>query len=136
VQSVHLRRAALASVPVVAIALGVLLIRGTNRPAHRPKPVPSRTVPGFNEVSFRVTGPMAGPAAATPTRCALLAATDSQQHRGLMNRHDLGGYDAMIFQFGRPTTVPFYMKDTLIPGLLTHHQNLFRMLGCSGRPWR
>lgn len=32
-----------------------------------------------------------------------------------MNRTDLAGYDGMLFQFGQPTTVEFYMKNTLIP---------------------
>jgi uncharacterized protein len=100
---------------VLAIALGVLLIRHGGRTARPPKAVlPSRVVPGFGEVGFKVTGPGALPAA-TRTHCALLATTDAQRARGLMNRHDLAGYDAMIFQFSRPTTVPFYMKDTLIP---------------------
>jgi len=32
-----------------------------------------------------------------------------------MNRTNLAGYDGMLFQFSAPTTVDFYMKDTLIP---------------------
>ena len=32
-----------------------------------------------------------------------------------MDRRDLGGYQAMIFEFSDGTTTGFYMKDTLIP---------------------
>ena len=46
---------------------------------------------------------------------ALLALTVPEQEQGLMNRTNLAGYDGMVFQFPAPTTVEFYMKDTLIP---------------------
>jgi uncharacterized membrane protein (UPF0127 family) len=113
----QLRRCAFA---ILALSLGVLVIRGADRPKN-PKLVPpggvipSRTVPGFGEVGFKVAGPALATALTSRTRCALLASTTVQQQRGLMNRHDLGGYDGMIFRFDSPTTVGFYMKDTLIP---------------------
>jgi uncharacterized protein len=44
-----------------------------------------------------------------------LAITDAEQQRGLMNRTTLGPSDGMAFLFGAPTTVGFWMKDTLIP---------------------
>jgi uncharacterized membrane protein (UPF0127 family) len=97
---------------IVAISLGVFVIRGGQRTAD---PKVSRAVPGFGEVAFKVTGPTVSAAMATKSQCALLATTPAQQQTGLMNRHDLAGYDGMIFQFKRPTTVAFYMKDTLIP---------------------
>jgi uncharacterized membrane protein (UPF0127 family) len=45
----------------------------------------------------------------------MLATTDAQRGEGLMHRHDLGGYQGMIFEFPAPTTSGFYMKDTVIP---------------------
>jgi uncharacterized membrane protein (UPF0127 family) len=47
--------------------------------------------------------------------CALLANTEPERERGLMNRRDLGGYDGMIFGFPHADRVGFYMKDTVIP---------------------
>ena len=63
---------------------------------------------GFGEIAFRIEG--------TPAqRCALLAETDAQQSRGLMNRTDLAGYDGMLFVFASNTTSEFWMKDTIMP---------------------
>jgi uncharacterized membrane protein (UPF0127 family) len=70
---------------------------------------PSR-VSGFDQVAFSVSA-KGGPAS---RHCGLLALTQAQHDRGLMNRTDLAGYDAMLFQFSAPTTTQFYMKDTLI----------------------
>jgi uncharacterized membrane protein (UPF0127 family) len=47
--------------------------------------------------------------------CALLADTTVLQERGMMGRRDLGGYDAMVFQFASNTTVSFYNKNVPIP---------------------
>jgi uncharacterized membrane protein (UPF0127 family) len=47
--------------------------------------------------------------------CALLADTPALQERGMMGRQDLGGYDAMVFQFPAETTVSFYNKNVPIP---------------------
>ncbi len=105
---------------VLALALTTFLIRGANRPEDpRLLPagssIPSRRMPGFGEIGFTVGGPGPVPAEGRHTYCGLLAATTAQRQKGLMNRHDLAGYDAMVFRFDRPTTVAFYMKDTLIP---------------------
>lgn len=89
---------------VLGLGVAVFVVRGADRTAP-PRLV--RNVPGFSQIAFRV--------GSSPPRCALLALTTEQQNRGLMNRHDLGGYDGMIFQFPQPTTTQFYMKDTLIP---------------------
>jgi uncharacterized membrane protein (UPF0127 family) len=115
-----IRQVAGAAWVVLAIGLVVFLIRGANRPAN-PKlippggVIPSRVVRDFGEVAFKVSGPtVPGPLAAR-RHCALLASTPAQQQKGLMNRHDLAGYEGMIFQFEELTTVPFFMRDTLIP---------------------
>jgi uncharacterized protein len=115
-----LRWVARAAWVVLAIGVAVFVIRGANRPAD-PKlippgaVIPSRAVKGFGEVAFKVSGPAVPGPVATGQHCALLATTPAQQQKGLMNRHDLGGYEGMIFRFDRPATVAFFMKDTLIP---------------------
>ena len=70
---------------------------------------PSR-VAGFDQIGFSVRAADGK----TSRHCALLALSTAQQNQGLMNRQDLAGYDGMLFEFSQPTTVPFYMKDTLI----------------------
>jgi len=47
--------------------------------------------------------------------CILLALTEAQRERGLMDVTDLGGYDGMLFRFDAPTTVAFYMFQTRLP---------------------
>jgi uncharacterized membrane protein (UPF0127 family) len=99
------------------------LARGANKPPDpslKPAggPVTLHRTPfgNFGEVAFRVEGgPSSSAAQAAAVRCALLAATVDQQERGLMGRTDIGGYDAMLFQFGADTDVSFYMKDTPLP---------------------
>lgn len=68
-------------------------------------------LPGFGEVAYRVERD----GRTATAGCALLAVTEAQQNRGLMNVRDLKGYDGMIFQFASDTTVGFYMKDTPMP---------------------
>ena len=44
-----------------------------------------------------------------------LAVTADEQQRGLMGRTSLAPASGMAFLFGAPTTVAFWMKDTIIP---------------------
>jgi uncharacterized membrane protein (UPF0127 family) len=44
-----------------------------------------------------------------------LARTPAQHALGLMNRRTLAPRSGMVFEFTRPTTSAFWMKDTLIP---------------------
>ncbi|HVC51302.1 MAG TPA: DUF192 domain-containing protein [Stellaceae bacterium] len=44
-----------------------------------------------------------------------LATTPAQQAQGLMFRRSLAPDAGMLFDFGTPTTVSFWMKNTLIP---------------------
>ncbi|MDQ6613982.1 MAG: DUF192 domain-containing protein [Actinomycetota bacterium] len=102
-----------AAVAVLVVSVAVFVIRGADTTA-RPKvdtngARPSR-VTGFDQIRFAVRAANG----ATSRHCALLALTQAQQDRGLMNRRDLAGYDGMVFQFVDPTTTQFYMKDTLI----------------------
>ncbi len=95
------------------LAVVVILALGANQPAD-PYLVDERApapVEGFGQIAFRVEG--AGGSAAE--HCALLAETAEQRSRGLMNRTDLAGHDAMIFRFEEDTTGAFWMKDTPLP---------------------
>lgn len=119
---------------VLLLAVGVFLVRGADR-AVRPKlipaggPIPSHTVPGFSEVGFIIGGPKIPPDQAKLKHCALLANSEAQREKGLMNRRDLGGYEGMVFQFPGPTMTPFYMKDTLIPLSLAFYSPAGKWLG-------
>ncbi len=44
-----------------------------------------------------------------------VARTDEQRQRGLMHRRSLARDAGMIFQYPRPSTGAFWMKNTLIP---------------------
>jgi uncharacterized membrane protein (UPF0127 family) len=104
-----------------------LVVRGANRPDDPELSPPSTAARdtggqdssgpdrapfgGFDEIAFRIT-----PAGAdASTWCALLADRLEERSRGLMNREDLGGYDAMVFRFESPSTAEFTMQDTRIP---------------------
>lgn len=112
------RRAAKVALFVLVVAAGaVFLSRGADRPADPTLlPAAGRTpVEGFGEIGFRIDEeglPAAEPAA---ERCALLARTDGQRSRGLMERRDLSGYDGMIFEFPSETTGSFWMRNTPMP---------------------
>ena len=105
---------------MLVLSVGSFVIRGADRP-RKPKllpanaSVPSAIVPGFDEVSFSILHPTSATGAAHPAHCALLARTEVRREQGLMNRKDLAGYEAMVFQWQVPTGAQFYMKDTLIP---------------------
>lgn len=70
---------------------------------------------GFGEVAVTVEAP--GADGATRDYCLLLAETQEQRQRGLMDVTDpqLGGYDGMLFRFESEVEVGFWMKDTPMP---------------------
>jgi uncharacterized membrane protein (UPF0127 family) len=98
------------------LAAAALMGRGGARSVTSTSVVPATTapsgrgIPGFGSVSFTVASP-----AGSRTFCGALAATPSQQARGLMQRNDLGGLDAMVFRFDADTTTTFYMRNTPLP---------------------
>ena len=51
----------------------------------------------------------------TREACVLVADTEPQRERGLMDVDGLGGYDGMLFRFPEPTQASFYMFHTRIP---------------------
>ncbi len=90
---------------------------GSTEPAPTGPTTTRVSVAGFGEVSFRIDGTdvVFGQGSLQAARCALLAETAQQQTRGLMERTDMGGYDAMIFKFADITTGAFHMKNTPMP---------------------
>lgn len=74
----------------------------------------TRTVlPGFEQVTIRVTAPDG----TVRTWCLLLARTEAQRERGLMEVADpaLGGHAGMLFTFDQDVLVGFWMRDTVLP---------------------
>jgi uncharacterized membrane protein (UPF0127 family) len=69
------------------------------------------TPSGFAAVSLRVT---AADGSAHES-CVLVAITDAERARGLMDVDSLGGYDGMLFRFAAPTAAQFYMFHTRLP---------------------
>jgi len=47
--------------------------------------------------------------------CVLVAESDADRARGLMEVDSLGGYDGMLFRFGAPTKSQFFMFHTRLP---------------------
>ena len=97
---------------VLALSLLSFLVRGADNPSD-PKLVSAdrRPMAGFEEVPFRVTLPDGKDL----DWCALLAATEAAREQGLMDQHDLRGFDAMLFRFDLPSTTAFYMFQTPLP---------------------
>jgi uncharacterized membrane protein (UPF0127 family) len=89
----------------------VFLAVGANGPKD-PELTPRAGVEGFGSVALTVEH-----GAVTDNWCALLAATDAQRETGMMGRHDLGGYDAMVFAWPTPvdnSQVYFYNRKVPI----------------------
>jgi uncharacterized membrane protein (UPF0127 family) len=61
----------------------------------------------FTEIAFRISG--------GKRHCALLADSEPERQRGLMQRKDLAGYDGMIFRFDADADEAFYMRNTPLP---------------------
>jgi uncharacterized membrane protein (UPF0127 family) len=96
-------------VGVAAIVTIVLLVRRDNSSSSATTRTP---LDGFGETRVSVDAPTG-----TLAWCMLLAETDAQHNRGLMQVTDptLGGYDGMLFRFGDDVTDKFYMRNTPMP---------------------
>ena len=68
---------------------------------------------GFSQIGVTVTSSTGD----TSQRCMLLASSEEQRERGLMEVTDrsLGGHDGMLFVFPQDSTVGFWMYDTPMP---------------------
>jgi len=97
---------------VLSVAFLAFVVRGGSSPADPFLEVQERRpLEGFEEVAFTVTDPRG----AMARWCAMLAETEEQRARGLMQQTDLRGYDGMLFAYDEPVDGAFYMKDTIIP---------------------
>jgi uncharacterized membrane protein (UPF0127 family) len=98
----------------IVLILGVIafLVRGADGPLDpHLADVARHPLAGFPEVRFRLTSADGR----SVDWCALLAATEAARQQGLMQQHDLRGYDAMLFRFDAPSTEAFYMFRTVLP---------------------
>ncbi len=84
---------------------------GANAPED-PRLVEAR-IPGFGEVAVRIEAD--GRPFSPAELCALLAATERQRSRGLMQVTDLEGYVGMVFRFSGDSRSAFYMRNTPMP---------------------
>jgi uncharacterized protein len=66
----------------------------------------------LGEVEVRI---VEGPDGEPIVICVLVADTEAERQRGLMEVTDLGGYDGMLFLFDTDSEGGFWMKDTLLP---------------------
>lgn len=72
-------------------------------------------IEGFSTREFRLVPVDVDGDSQVDYYCAMVAKTTAQHEQGLMKQSDLGGYQAMIFEFSEPSQTPFWMKDTIIP---------------------
>jgi uncharacterized membrane protein (UPF0127 family) len=97
---------------LLVVGFGACIAEGANNPDD-PELVESR-IAGFGEIGIRIVP--AGGTPLTPTEeCALLAATEEQRARGLMEVTDLEGYPGMVFRYTADSTGAYYMRNTPMP---------------------
>jgi uncharacterized membrane protein (UPF0127 family) len=106
--------------PVVAVAAALAAGCSSGADGAAPNQAPPPTtgpvaisaapvVPsGFKAVTLRVTAADGS----VHESCVLVAITETDRARGLMDVDSLGGYDGMLFRFGGPTSAQFYMFHT------------------------
>lgn len=100
------------------LSLEALALASGDAPAARgaevdepPGPEDRRSVPAVEEVAASITAEDG-----TVTACCLMvASTDEQRNRGLMEVTDLGGYDGMVFVWDHDTEGAFWMFNTVTP---------------------
>ncbi|HET9443016.1 MAG TPA: DUF192 domain-containing protein [Acidimicrobiales bacterium] len=106
----RIRRLRWVAVVLLVLGFGACLSEGANVPDD-PRLVEAR-IPGFGEVALRIERD----GQPSPTElCALLAATEQQRSRGLMQVTDLEGYVGMVFRFSGDSRAAFFMRNTPMP---------------------
>jgi uncharacterized membrane protein (UPF0127 family) len=90
---------------MLVLGFGSCISEGADIPAD-PRLPQAREFPGFGEVAFRIEP------APNQLRCALLASTEEQRARGLMEVRDLKGYAGMVFRFASDSQAGFHMRNT------------------------
>ncbi len=104
--------------PAPALSLEALAAASGDAPAARgaeveepPGPDERSSVPDVEEVAASITAEDG-----TVTACCLMvASTDVQRQRGLMEVTGLGGYAGMVFVWDHDTEGAFWMYDTVTP---------------------
>lgn len=66
---------------------------------------------GYGQIAFRVVPGGGAGGAEAAIRCALLADNAKARARGMMERRDLAGHDAMVFRFEADSSSSFYMRN-------------------------
>lgn len=105
----------------IVLVVGVVgcVVKSANKPADpylssgpEPPAVTRTSLPGFGETRIQVRN-----GDQLVAWCLLLAATEAQRNRGLMQVADpaLGGYDGMLFRFPVDSNEQFYMYKTVLP---------------------
>jgi uncharacterized membrane protein (UPF0127 family) len=74
-------------------------------------PATRSPIAGFRTANFTVTPPEGPPKG----HCGMLADSDDQRARGLMDQDNLRGYDAMLFIFPEDVNASFYMANVKFP---------------------
>lgn len=99
------------------LGLGSCMRAGANHPKDPylvDQQVPSG-IGSFAKVAFHIAHDTDEGVMESQQFCGLLATTEAQREQGLMGRHDLGGYDGMVFRFPADSATAFYMRNTPIP---------------------
>lgn len=129
------RRLRTAIVALLVLGLGGFLIDGANRPAN-PYLLPANgqvreaALSRFGAVDLSIT-----PASGDPRSvCTLEASTQAEQERGLMGVRSLDRFAGMTFVFSAPTSVLFYMKNTVIPLSLAWFDSTGAYIGSAVMP--
>jgi hypothetical protein len=123
-----LRQLLWAACAVLALGLYAFVLRGADEPADpyivpdtsstsmpevAPPGDPARVpLEGFDEVALVVEPPAGADLLAW---CLLLARTEAQRARGLMQVTDLQGYSGMAFAYDTDVSNSFYMRNTPTP---------------------
>ncbi|MDD9368834.1 MAG: DUF192 domain-containing protein [Acidimicrobiales bacterium] len=104
--------------PAPPLSLEALALASGDAPAARgaevdepPGPDDRRSVPAVEEVAASITAEDG----TVTTCCLMVASTDEQRNRGLMEVTDLGGYDGMVFVWDHDTEGAFWMFNTVTP---------------------
>ena len=108
----------LTGAPAAPLGLDALAAASGNAPAvggadvdEPPGPDERSSVPDVGEVAASITAEDG-----TVTACCLMvASTDAQRQRGLMQVTDLGGYQGMVFVWDHDTEGAFWMYNTVTP---------------------
>ena len=97
---------------LLIVGFGACIAEGADNPDD-PELLESR-FEGFGEIAIRIT-PAEGSGLTPTEECALLAATEEQRARGLMEVTDLEGYPGMVFRYSVDSTGGYYMRNTPMP---------------------